>query len=97
MYAVIFTAIIKENDEEYLDMAKCMRAIAKEKYNCLDFQIMSDGEQEIAISYWPSLQHIENWKNDPEHIKAQALGRQRWYDRYKVQIVCIERQYEFNM
>jgi len=94
MYAVIFTAKIKEIDDEYMIVATRMRELATEKYGCVDFKAVSEGEQEIAISYWPSLKDIENWKNDPEHIKAQALGQQRWYSEYKVQVVKIEREYE---
>jgi len=94
MYAVIFTARINEIDEEYLAMAENMRIIAKERHGCIDIHAISDGEQEITISYWPSLKQIENWKNDPEHIIAQTLGQRRWYSGYKVQIVNIEREYE---
>ncbi len=95
MYSVIFTARIKETDSEYLATAKRMRILATEKYGCVDFVSVSEGEKELAISYWPSLRHIENWKNDPEHIKAQASGRQRWYSEYKVQVVEIEREYSW--
>ena len=94
MYAVIFTAKVKEVDEEYMVLANRMKTLATERYGCIEFKFVSEDEHEIAISYWPSLKHIENWKNDPEHIKAQALGQQRWYSEYKVQVVKIEREYE---
>lgn len=94
MYSVIFTAKIKEIDDEYFAVANRMRALATEKYGCVEFKSVSEEGQEIAISYWPSLKHIENWKNDPEHIKAQVLGQQRWYSEYKVQVAKIEREYE---
>ena len=94
MYAVIFTARINELDDEYSLMAKKMRSLAIEKYGCIGSNAVSEGGQEIAISYWPSLKHIERWKNDPEHIKAQAVGRKHWYTEYKVQVAKIEREYE---
>jgi heme-degrading monooxygenase HmoA len=93
MYAVIFTATTKDIDAEYFYVARRMRALAMEEYGCIDFKSVSEGDQEIAVSYWPSLEHIEKWKGDPEHLKAQALGRQRWYSEYKVQVVMIEREY----
>jgi len=97
MYAVIFTAKIKEIDtpefNEYLATAKKMRALATEKYGCVDFKSALEDGEEIAISYWPSLKCIEKWKSDPEHIKAQALGQQKWYSGYNVQVVKIEREY----
>ncbi len=72
MYAVIFTAKTKEVDSEYLTVAKRMRDLATEKYGCVDFVSISEGEQELTISYWPSRKHIEKWKNDPEHIKGET-------------------------
>ena len=94
MYAVIFLAKVKEFDEEYLNISKKMRVLAMEKYSCTGFTAVTEGKQEIAISYWPSLEHIESWKNDLEHIKAQKLGQERWYSEYKVQVVRVEREYE---
>lgn len=94
MYAVIFTAEVKKFDDEYFSTAKKMRSLAIEKYGCTDFKASAEGNQEIAISYWPSLEHIKNWKNDLEHIEAQKLGQERWYSEYKVQVVRVEREYE---
>ncbi len=94
MYAVIFTAEINEVDEEYFSTAQQMRELAIEKYGCLEFKALTEGDQEVAISYWPSLEYIGKWKDDPEHLKAQQLGRERWYNNYKVQVVRVEYEYE---
>lgn len=94
MYAVIFSATIKEIDSEYSQRAMKMRKLAIEKYGCLEFNAVTEGDNEIAVSYWPSLEHIQNWKNDPDHIEAQRLGQERWYSGYKVQVTKVERQYE---
>ena len=94
MYAVIFSAKIKQIDDDYLAVAKKMRSLAIDKYGCTDFTAVTEGNKEIAISYWPSQEHIRAWKNDPDHIKAQGLGKERWYSEYKVQVVKVEREYE---
>jgi heme-degrading monooxygenase HmoA len=51
---------------------------------------------EIAISYWPSQDNIRAWKNNPEHQKAQAQGKSRWYKSYQVQVVEVLHQYASN-
>jgi len=94
MYAVIFSAKIKQIDDDYLAVAKKMRSLAIDKYGCTYFTAVKEGSKEIAISYWPSQEHILAWKNDPDHIRAQGLGQERWYSEYKVQVVKVEREYE---
>jgi heme-degrading monooxygenase HmoA len=37
--------------------------------------------------------HISAWKADPEHQRAQRLGRDGWYSSYRVEVVRIERGY----
>ncbi len=94
MYAVIFTARIRQIDDEYFIVANRMRSLATEKYGCIEFESVSEGNREISISYWPGLENIESWKNDPEHMEAQKQGQQRWYSSYQIKIANIEREYE---
>jgi heme-degrading monooxygenase HmoA len=94
MYAVIFRATINQLDDEYNSKAKIMRDLAFSKYGCIDFVCVTEGDQEIAISYWENEGDIRRWKSDPEHSKAQEQGKVKWYKDYHVQIVKIEREYK---
>ena len=94
MYAVIFKADVRQFDEDYELTAARMRELAINDYGCVDFIACNEGELEIAISYWNSLEQIQTWKNDPEHLQAQALGKHKWYASYQVQIVEILREYQ---
>ena len=87
MYAVIFKAKTKELDEEYFTMAKHMRELAMNEYGCIEFTAVTEGRQEIAISYWDSIEKIKKWKQDSEHLVAQELGKSKWYEDYTVEIV----------
>ncbi|CAA6828528.1 MAG: Unknown protein [uncultured Sulfurovum sp.] len=93
MYAVIFRAKTNELDAEYFEMAKKMRELALEQYGCLEFTAVTEGSDEIAISYWKSIEDIKKWKKNGEHLVAQELGRSKWYEEYKVQIVEIVSEY----
>ncbi len=93
MYAVIFKAKINEIDDTYSEMAAQMRDLAKDKYGCIEFTTVTEGNNEIAISYWQSLEQISQWKHDVNHEMAQALGRTKWYEEYRVQIVEVIREY----
>ena len=83
MYAVIFKAKIKQLDDEYFETAQRMRELAMSQYGCLDFTSLSEGDEE----------QIKNWQQDAEHLLAQALGRNRWYESYQVEVVTVIRQY----
>ncbi|WP_428035350.1 antibiotic biosynthesis monooxygenase family protein [Amphritea sp.] len=93
MYAVIFRAEVAQLDEEYSQMATRMRELALQEYGCLEFTAVTEGANEIAISYWDSLEQIRAWKQNAEHLTAQAKGRSHWYSAYRVQIVEVVREY----
>ena len=75
MFAVIFRAKINELDSSYFETAKRMRDLAFSKYGCIDFVSLSENGDEVAISYWPSLEAIKNWRNDDEIGRASCRER----------------------
>lgn len=93
MYAVIFRAVIRDLDQEYLDLAEQLRSLAIEKYGCREFFALTEGNQEVAISYWDTEEQVRNWKQDALHLQAQQLGRKKWYESYRVQIAEVQREY----
>ena len=95
MYAVIFRARADQPDADYHDMVAKMRDLAFSRYGCRDFIAVTEGDREIAISYWDDEEAIRRWKNDPDHSLAQQRGRDGWYRGYTVQVVEIRREYSF--
>lgn len=93
MFVVIFRAIAKQLNEEYDAMARHLRELALTHYNCREFTAVSDGTEEIALSYWESEDDIKEWKRNADHIVAQQLGRSDWYESYIVEIAEIKRSY----
>ena len=93
MYAVIFRAEINELDDAYVETAARMRDLAIDQYGCVEFTAVTEGKQEIAISYWENQGQINAWKQDPQHRAVQKLGRSKWYKSYRVQVVEIIRDY----
>ena len=93
MYAVIFKAKTKKLDDDYFKMAKRMRELAIAEYGCIDFTAVTEVSDEIAISYWESMEQIKKWKQNSEHLVAQKLGQEKWYEDYTVEIVKVIRKY----
>jgi len=94
MYAVIFKASTHNLDKEYFNMAKKMRDLAISEYGCKAFTAVTEGSEEIAISYWDSLEDIKKWKQNSEHLVAQELGKSKWYSEYSVEIVEVISSYQ---
>lgn len=93
MFVVIFRAQAKALDAEYSAMAAQMRDLALTQFGCLDFTAATEGDQEIAVSYWPDEASIRAWKQHTDHLLAQRLGRERWYARYSVEVAEVKSHY----
>jgi len=92
VFAVIFKATVAEPDAEYQQMAQRLQTLAFEKYGCREFVSVTEGNEEIAISYWDTEQQIRDWKNDPEHRSAQTRGREKWYQSWSIDICEVVRK-----
>lgn len=93
MFVVIFRARTRTLDDEYFRVASRMRELALSHFGCLEFQALTEGQDEVALSYWPDEESIRAWKSHSEHLLAQQLGRERWYESYVVQVAQITREY----
>lgn len=92
-FVVIFKAKIKMLDDEYFHTALLLREKALTQFHCQKFEALSENGAEIALSYWYSLEDIHTWQQDAEHLVAQKLGKEKWYENYSVEICEIKRTY----
>lgn len=93
-YAVIFTSTRTDLDDNYQEMALKMEILAKQQPGFLGVE-SARNEIGITVSYWESLEAIANWKQNLDHLDAQFLGRQKWYENYVVRITKVEKEYGF--
>lgn len=91
-YAVIFTSLRTDGDNDYATMADKMDELAKQQPGYLGHESARAGLG-ITVSYWESLEAIHNWKMNVEHRLAQELGKEKWYSQYRVRICKVEREY----
>jgi heme-degrading monooxygenase HmoA len=93
MYAVIFKARINKLDTQYQATAKRLRELATKEFTCRDFVSVVENGYEISISYWDSLDDIQAWRENHEHLEAQTLAEGRWYRSVEIEIVELIRDY----
>ena len=95
-YAVIFIARRTPIDEGYSDTAVRMEMLAGDQPGFLGIESIEQGDGlELTISYWKSQQDIYDWKRNLEHLEAQRLGREKWYEKLEIRVAHIERAYGF--
>ncbi|RIK81025.1 MAG: hypothetical protein DCC68_09800 [Planctomycetota bacterium] len=96
-YAVIFSsqrAAPGDRDDGYAAMAARMLELAAEQDGFLGVESARgvDGFG-ITVSYWRDEESIARWKADAEHLAAQKLGREVWYQRFNLRVAKVEREY----
>ncbi len=94
-YAVIFTSIKSEINDGYSTMADRMLELAKTQPGYLGFE-SARNEIGISVSYWKDVESISFWKKNAEHLEAQKLGKEKWYQHFTIRICKVEREYSFS-
>ncbi|MBB2970496.1 antibiotic biosynthesis monooxygenase [Mesorhizobium sp. RMAD-H1] len=96
-FVVTFASQRLPGDEGYGEMAARMAELAAKQPGYLGVESARDGSGfGITNSFWADEESIRAWKRDVEHLMAQKLGRQQWYEGYRVRIARVERAYGFD-
>ena len=87
-FAVVFTAQRSLSGDDIYDMtADRMVLLARRQPGFLGVEsVLGDDGIGITVSYWVDRDAIANWRQQAEHLAAQALGRQEFYDWYRVRV-----------
>jgi len=97
-YAVIFTSERTEGDNGYSEMAEEMVELASKQPGFLGVESVRDQSGiGITVSYWESLEAIQNWREHVRHRVAQDRGRKEWYKRFATRVCKVERDSFFNI
>lgn len=96
-YAVIFSSQrSSEDDTGYAEMAAKMEELAAQQPGFIRVESVRDETgRGITVSYWRDLASIKNWRDVAEHQVAQQLGREKWYETYRLTICRVEHDYSF--
>src|SRR5262249_40617116 len=96
-YAVVFSSVRTEGQHaEYGAMADRMVELAARQPGFLGVESARDGDGVgITVSYWDSLEAIRAWGRVAEHRVAQALGREAWYESFRLRVCRVEEERVF--
>ncbi|EEM97070.1 JEMB [Bacillus thuringiensis IBL 200] len=95
-YAVIFTSNLSNDTTDYNTVAEKMEELAKQQPGFLGVEsARGNSGLGITISYWESLDAIENWKKNALHKEAKKRGREQWYENFHLRICLVEKEFKF--
>lgn len=95
-YAVSFTSKQSGNLEGYDAELAVISALAEKQPGYLGIESALSAEGfGITIVYYDSLDAIDGWRNNADHMRAKARGRETWYDRYILRISKVEKAADF--
>lgn len=90
--AVIFSSQRTEGDQGYGRMAERMVELAAQQPGFLGVESARDAEGfGITVSYWKDEASVAAWKAVTEHRAAQRLGRDTWYQGFRLRVAKVER------
>lgn len=95
---IVFRNRVRPGHEAaYGDAANAVYALAEKMPGFVaskDF-VAEDGER-LALIEFDSAEHLAAWRDHPDHARAQADGRSRWYTEYTLQVCEIVRTSRFD-
>jgi len=83
--------------DDYAAMAGELVARAKTLPGFVDLTeyVQKDGEHLLVIR-WQDMETLKAWTDDTRHVIAQRLGREKWYEYFKVEVAEVARSYGFD-
>lgn len=97
-WAVIFSSQLRSDEPRYAEMADRMVRLAQTLPGFLGVESSHRDEHGngITVSYWESVEAIAAWRQHAEHLVAQQLGREVWYQSFSLRVAHVERAYDFS-
>lgn len=98
MVIVLFRSMLTAAaGSDYAAMADEMLARARTLPGFIDFKSFSaeDGEH-LSVIRWESQETLRAWTDDLRHVVAQRLGREKWYEYFRVEVADVVRSYGFD-
>lgn len=96
MLLLLFEVTPREGHlDEYLETAARLRPALDAMGGCLfidRYRSLARARTLLSFQVWRDEAALTRWRVDPEHHKAQALGRARVFEDYRLRVVAVTRE-----
>ncbi len=94
--AVFRSRVRPEHTAEFQDLAELMLKLAEAMPGFISYKVYTaDDEERCSIIEFESLEHLEAWREHPQHLQAQQTGRERFYAEYTLHVCEPTRESRF--
>jgi heme-degrading monooxygenase HmoA len=97
MIAVIFEVWAKgEHRQAYLDLAAELRPLLEKQDGFISierFASLADPDKLMSVSFWRDEEAVAAWRRVEQHRAAQAQGRARLFENYRIRVAEVLRDY----
>lgn len=93
MLVILFRSkLTAEAGEDYNAMSEELHSLIKENPGFLDVKHYQaeDGER-LTVVWFKDAESLRAWRQLPRRREAQATGRKKWYEYYKMDVATIDR------
>ena len=97
MLVILFRSkLTAEAGEDYNAMNDELETLVRQNPGFVDVKSFKaeDGER-LTVVWWKDKESLRAWRELPRHREAQATGRRKWYEYYKMEVATVERATEF--
>jgi heme-degrading monooxygenase HmoA len=83
--------------DDYDTMAEEMERLAHSHDGFIEMKAFraEDGER-LTLVWWRDAESLKVWKNNVHHLQAQRMGREKWYEYYKIEVAEVMRLGRFD-
>lgn len=86
-FAVIFTSTRTKDDNGYNSASDEIVEIVSTQKGFLGAESVRDADGfGMTVSYWNSIESINEWKKNLNHREAKESGKKVWYQNYMIRI-----------
>lgn len=96
MLIVLFRSRLVDDPAGYGEMAQEMVNLARTMPGFVDVKAFTaeDGER-LTVVWWEDEETLRGWRENVRHRVAQRVGREKWYQYYKLEVAELVRHKEF--
>ena len=97
MIVVLFRSKLVSEPDGYDAMAVEMEQLARTMPGFVDVKAFKaeDGER-LTVVWWENEETLKGWRENVRHRLAQRLGREQWYEYYKIDVAEVVRSNTFD-
>src|SRR5438093_7282516 len=96
MMVVLFRSTLVAAPDGYDAMAQEMEDLARTMPGFVDVKAFKaeDGER-LTVVWWENEETLKAWRENVRHRHAQRMGRDQWYQYYKLEVAEVVRSNTF--